>query len=70
MYIWFEGVLGTDGCFGLFFAPGESLERVGDPSEFPCTSEAARLVGSERTVGNGGGKGEIDMEDMLAVCAW
>ena len=42
----------------------------GDLSELPCVSVAARLVGSERVVGNGGGKGEIDMDDTLAAWAW
>jgi hypothetical protein len=70
MYIWFDGVFGTDSCFGLFFAPGEDVTRAGDLSESPCASEAARLALSERTVGKGGGKGEIDMDDMLAEWAW
>jgi hypothetical protein len=42
----------------------------GDLSEPPCVSEAARLAGSERAVGNGGGKGEIDMDDTFAEWAW
>ena len=70
IYIWLDGVLGTSACFGLLFTPGEGFERVGDPSVFPCASEGARLVDSERAVGTGGGNGEIDMEDTLAVWAW
>jgi len=49
---------------------GEAVGGDGDLSELPCVSVAALLVGSERTVGNGGGKGEIDMDDMLAEWAW
>jgi hypothetical protein len=63
-------VFGTDGCFGVFFAPGEDGVRVGDLSEFPCASATPRLVASERAVGKGGGKGDIDMDDMLAEWAW
>jgi hypothetical protein len=70
MYIWLDGVFDTDGCFGLFFAPGGDIARVGDLSEFPWTSTAPRLVASARAVGKGGGKGEIDIDDMLAEWAW
>jgi hypothetical protein len=43
---------------------------VGDLSGFPWASGTARLVASGRAVGKGGGKGEIDMDDMLAEWAW
>ena len=65
-----DGVLGTGDCLGLFFEPGEAVGGDGGLSELPCVSGVARLVGSERAVGNGGGKGEIDMDDTLAEWIW
>ena len=70
MYIWLDGVFGTSDCFGLFFALGEGVTRAGDLPEFPCASTTPRLVASTRVVGKGGGKGEIEMDDMLAEWAW
>lgn len=70
MYIWFGSVFGTAGCFELVLALGEDVARVSELSEFPCTSAVGRLLASERAVGKGGGKGEMEMDDMLAEWAW
>lgn len=51
MYIWFEGVTGTGGCFG---------PRGEDVGPLASVRSGARLGESNGSVGSGGGNGDIE----------